>query len=248
MSSRKRVLVVERDAHARERLACALRASGHATAEAGSGREALRSVQMEKPDLCIIGVALPDIVGRDLARILESGDHGENVKTVLALGPGAPCDDRRDDANEHRVLRWAHVDEVVTLVNTLLGSGAEADASTLARPMTAGPLRIDPGRLTAAVDGKPVCLTRRECRFLQVLALNAERTCTRDEIRRLVWDESESVIGRTVDVLVSRLRGKLHAATGREVVETVRGIGYRLCEAPGAPAGECDGQSPSDTR
>jgi DNA-binding response OmpR family regulator len=248
MSSRKRILVVERDAQARARLACALRASGHATVEAGTGREALRSVQMEKPDLCVIGVALPDIVGRDLARILESGDHGENVKTMLASGPGAPCDDRRDDPGEHRVLRWAHVDEVVTLVNTMLDAGADVDASTLACPMTAGPLRIDPGRLTAVVDGKSVCLTRRECRFLQVLALNAERTCTRDEIRRLVWDESEDVIGRTVDVLVSRLRGKLHAATGREVVETVRGIGYRLCGAPDSPAVDCERRSPTDTR
>lgn len=248
MSSRKRILVVERDAHARARLACALRASGHATVEAGTGREALRSVQMEKPDLCVIGVVLPDIVGRDLARILESGDHGENVKTVLTSGPDTPCDDRREDLCEHHVVRWAHVDEVVTLVNSVLGAGTDIDASTLTLPMAAGPLRIDPGRLTALVDGKSICLTRRECRFLQVLALNAERTCTRDEIRRLVWDENEEVIGRTVDVLVSRLRGKLHAATGREVVETVRGIGYRLCGMPGASDEDCDRQGPSDTR
>jgi len=241
-------MIVERDPQARARLVCALRASGYGTVEAGTGREALRSVQMERPDLVLVGAVLPDIGGRDLVRILESGDHGEGVRAVITSGPGASGDDHHDD-DEHHLFRWSHVDQVVTLVNSLLDDGAPPDPAALSQPVAAGPLRIDPARLTALVDGKTIALTQRECRFLQVLALHAERTCTRDEIRNLVWDGSEHVIGRTVDVLVSRLRSKLHTATGREVVETVRGIGYRLCGAGGCSAAdETTGALPTDTR
>lgn len=242
-------MVVERDPQARGRLASALRAAGHSTSEAGTGREALRSVQMEKPDLALVGAGLPDIGGRDLARILESSDHAECVRTVLTSGPGAPGDDRHDESAGHHIFRWSHVDEVVTLVNALLDTGESRDPALLARPLTAGPLHMDPDRMTALVDGKAITLTRREFRFLHVLALNAERTCTREEIRRLVWDGDTEVIGRTVDVLVSRLRGKLLAATGHELVETVRGIGYRLGGWSGArPEGDGGLPQPTDTQ
>jgi len=249
MSIRKRVMVVERDPHARARLASSLRAAGHTTSEAGTGREALRFVQMEKPDLALVGPGLPDIGGRDLARILESSDHGESVRTILTSGPGTPGDDHHDDSQDHPLFRWAHVDEVVTLVNSLLDTGESRDPSLLAQPLVAGPLRMDPERMTALVDGKVITLTRREFRFLHTLALNADRTCTREEIRKLVWDGSADVIGRTVDVLVSRLRNKLLTATGRELVETVRGIGYRLGGCPGTrPDDESGAPRPTDTR
>lgn len=87
---------------------------------------------------------------------------------------------------------------------------------------------MDPGDLTVEIDGAPIDLSEREFRFLHTLALNGERTCTRDELKRLVWGQEAEVIGRTVDVLVSRLRSKLTSATGREVISTVRGIGYRF--------------------
>ena len=242
-------MVVERDPQARARLASALRASGHTTSEAGTGREALRFVQLDKPDLALVGTGLPDIGSRDLARVLESNDHGESVKTVLTSGPGSAGDDHREESTEHHVFRWSHVDEVVTLVNAVLDSGESRDPALLAQPLTAGALQMDPARMTVRVDGSAITLTHREFRFLHVLALNAERTCTREEIRKLVWDGDAEVIGRTVDVLVSRLRAKLLAATGREIVETVRGIGYRLGASPGTPPADETGLArPTDTR
>jgi DNA-binding winged helix-turn-helix (wHTH) protein len=204
---------------------------------------------MEKPDLALVSAGLPDIGDRDLARILESSDHGESVRTVLTSGPGTPCDDRHDESPEHHVFRWSHVDEVVTFVNTMLDTGESRDPALLAQPLTVGPLQMDPERATVLVDGKAIALTHREFRFLHVLALNAERTCTREEIRKLVWDGDAEVIGRTVDVLVSRLRSKLLAATGRELVETVRGIGYRLGASPGTrPEDETGLTRPTDTQ
>lgn len=229
MSAPKHVLIAERDQRTLALLANAFRASGYATMEAESGREALRSVQIERPDLVIVGLTLPDIGGRDLARILESNGDSEPIRTIVAAAPGVPVEDPPQPGGgpERPVVRWTQVDELVTLVNETFDVSEGKDPQRFLEPIVCGNIRIDPGTMSVEVDGTAVDLTKKEFQFLHVLAVNHERACTRKELRRLVWGTGGD-IGRTVDVLVSRLRSKLTAATGREIVATVRGIGYRF--------------------
>ncbi len=226
----KQVLVAERDPFILSQLARALRSAGYATSEATSGRETLRFVQMEHPDLVVVGLHLQDIGGRDLARILESNGTSEPVRSIVVCDAGVPADDcaLTEGAIERPVLRWSSVDEVVTRVNGMFDLSVNNDPELFTEPISLGAIRMDPGDLTVEIDGAPIDLSEREFRFLHTLALNGERTCTRDELKRLVWGQEAEVIGRTVDVLVSRLRSKLTSATGREVISTVRGIGYRF--------------------
>jgi DNA-binding response OmpR family regulator len=230
MAVPKHVLVAESDPRALSLVTRTLRSAGYATSEATSGREVLRFVQMESPDLVIVGLHLQDIGGKDLARILESNGTHEPVRTIVVCDASVPPEDclNAGGAPEKPVLRWSHVDELVTHVNELLGVSIEPDPKAHPEPVSRGAVRMDPGDLTVEIDGVPIELSEREFRFLHALALNDERTCTRDELRRLVWGDDAEVIGRTVDVLVSRLRSKLMSATGREVISTVRGIGYRF--------------------
>jgi DNA-binding response OmpR family regulator len=226
----KQVLVAERDPFILSQLARALRSAGYATSEATSGRETLRFVQMEHPDLVVVGLHLQDIGGRDLARILESNGTSEPVRTIVVCDAGVPADDcaLTGGAIDRPVLRWSSVDEVVTRVNGMFDLSVNNDPELFTEAISLGAVRMDPGDLTVEIDGAPIDLSEREFRFLHTLALNGERTCTRDELKRLVWGQEAEVIGRTVDVLVSRLRSKLTSATGREVISTVRGIGYRF--------------------
>ena len=226
----KQVLVAERDPSILSQLARALRSAGYATSEAASGREALRFVQMEHPDLVVVGLHLQDIGGRDLARILESNGTSEPVRAIVVCDASVPADDcaLTGGAIERAVLRWSSVDEVVTRVNGMFDLSANNDPKLFTESISLGAVTIDPGDMTVEIDGAPIDLSEREFRFLHTLALNGERTCTRDELKRLVWGQDAEVIGRTVDVLVSRLRSKLTLATGREVISTVRGIGYRF--------------------
>jgi len=226
----RHVLVAERDSSTLNRLSRALRSAGYATSEAATGRETLRFVQMEHPDLVVVGLHLQDIGGRDLARILESNGTSVPVKTIVVCDAREPGDDcgLTGGAIEKPVLRWNTVDEVVTRVNEIFDLSVDKDPGLFERPVCCGAVRMDPGDLTVEIDGLPIDLSEREFRFLHTLALNGERTCTREELKHLVWGEETEVIGRTVDVLVSRLRSKLTAAAGREVISTVRGIGYRF--------------------
>ncbi|MBD3348502.1 MAG: response regulator [Candidatus Eisenbacteria bacterium] len=226
----KHALIAVRDERTRPLLAQAYRAAGYATTETETGRDALRSVQMERPDIVIVGLDLPDIGGRDLARILESGGESEAVRAIVVSEPGVPESEYAEHggAVNMPVVSWNHVDELVTLVNEIFDVSADEDPASFEERLTCGEVTIDPGEMSVEVKGVPVELTKKEFRFLHVLAVNRERTCTREELRKLVWDGGDGVIGRTVDVLVSRLRSKLTAATGREIVSTVRGIGYRF--------------------
>lgn len=230
MSVPKHVLVAERDEQTRINVAAAFRASGYATTESATGRDALRSIQVERPDVVIVGLTLPDIGGRDLARILGSnGDH-EPIRTIVAAEPGVPVEDHVHQGGDREmpVVHWRHVDELVTMVNEVFDVSEGEDPERFDVPLSCGDVAIDPNTMIVTVNGVPVDLTKKEFHFLHVLAVNRERTCTREELRRLVWGGGTDVIGRTVDVLVSRLRSKLTAATGREVVSTIRGIGYRF--------------------
>jgi len=230
MSQARRILVAERDDDIRERLTAALRAAGYATTEAETGREALSHIQLERPDLALVGLCLQDIGGRDLARIFETNGDKTPVRTLVLAGPSVPADDAvvTGGAPEKPVLRWSNVEQVVTRVNSLFDLSESDDPERFCAELRCGDVAIDPTTHTVSVDGQSVELTDREFRFLHILAVNRERTCTRDELKELVWGDATGVIGRTVDVLVSRLRSKLAEVSHDELVSTVRGIGYRF--------------------
>ncbi|MBD3368032.1 MAG: response regulator [Candidatus Eisenbacteria bacterium] len=233
MSHPRRILVAERDNDTREKLAAALRAAGYATSEASTGREALEHIQLERPELALVGLCLQDIGGRDLARIFETNGDKIPVRTLVLAGPGVAPEDvaAAGGAPEKPVLRWTHVDQVVTRINSLFDLSDADDPERFCDKLMCGDVSIDPTTHSVSIDGRTVELTDREFRFLHILAVNRERACTRDELKELVWGDSSGVIGRTVDVLVSRLRSKLAEICPEELVSTVRGIGYRFTPA-----------------
>ncbi len=230
----RRILIAERDPKILRQLSHAVSASGYAVCEAESGREALRCVQLDNPDLALVGLVLSDIGGKDLARILTSNGDSEPTSTIVLAEPGTHHDEVlvAGGAPEKPVVRWTSVDEIVTLVNDFFAPSEETEAESYTQTLRFEGIVIDPARECVEVHGENVELTEKEFRFLHVLAVHGERTCTREELRRRVWGDEMEVIGRTVDVLVSRLRSKLTTAAGHELISTIRGVGYRFTGEP----------------
>jgi len=116
----------------------------------------------------------------------------------------------------------------------LVAAGLEALARRAAPPETrvarVGSLTVDRDARTAQVDSRPVKLTRLEFDLLQTLASEPRRTFTRAELTRQVWDFDPQAAGpsRTVDSHAHRLRQKLEQAGAEPMVQTVRGVGWRL--------------------
>ena len=118
------------------------------------------------------------------------------------------------------------VRELVLRVRAILrrGGGAEGDQER----DQVGPIRVDPAAHRAYVDGQEVALTALEFKLLTTFMTRLGRVQTRESLLQDVWGVSSDLQTRTVDTHVKRLREKLGA--GRDLIETVRGIGYRMVE------------------
>jgi DNA-binding response OmpR family regulator len=117
-------------------------------------------------------------------------------------------------------------------VRAVLRRVREPEIPLEGKPFLIGPLRLDVSRHEVSVDGQSVELTRAEFRILQCLVEASGRVLTRDRLLDLALGQDHFVVDRTIDVHVSSLRRKLGAAG--ELVETVRGVGYRLKDVPDA--------------
>jgi DNA-binding response OmpR family regulator len=223
------VLVVDDEPAIRESLAFALRRDGFAIAEAGTLREAERGTA--DADLLILDLVLPDGSGLDFLRTLRARSdvpvivltsRDEETDRVVGLEMGA------DDY----VLKPFSPREVVARVRAVLrrfrGDRGQEE-SPLSGP---GGLRVDPRTRRASLGGSELALSRTEFNLLAAFVKAPGRVFERSQLLDTVWGSDVVVGDRTVDVHVKALRRKLEEAGGDpKLLETVRGVGYRLRDA-----------------
>jgi DNA-binding response OmpR family regulator len=225
------VLVIEADDHTLRDRGDELLLDGLEVYVASSRQHA--AAHLAQVDLHAIVLGALDDPAESLAllRDLRSGEiPGVDTQLpVIAIGADA----------DHAAVRLYLAGADITLPSTaspLLIKGAldalakRTDAQQHRRVMRVGHLSIDCDARVATVSGAPVSLTRLEFDLLQTLARDPHRVFAKTELARDVWgyDPTIAGIGRSVDGHASRLRHKLRAAGPDELVQTVRGVGYRL--------------------
>ncbi len=204
--SSKRILIVEDENDVVDLLTLNLRkAGGFLISKAGDGATGLTKARAEKPDFIILDLMLPKIPGLEVCKI----------DRVVGLECGA------DDY----VTKPFSPREIVLRIKAILRRGATEEADDR---LSAGPITIDPARHEVLVNGKRVELTSLEFKLLRTLMQRRGRVQERDRLLNEVWGYESVIDTRTVDTHVRRLREKLGRAG--EVVETVRGFGYRVRE------------------
>jgi two-component system, OmpR family, phosphate regulon response regulator PhoB len=224
----ERILVVDDEADIVALVAYHLARAGYRVSTASSGDEALAAVSRERPTLIVLDLMLPGMSGYE---VLERLRHGENTRGIAVLMLTA----RREEEDRIKGLTLGADDyltkpfspqELVLRVGAILrrlaaSGGADGDEVEL------GPLRVD--RAAHRVyrgDGSEVDLTPTEYRLLMVLMERRGRVQSRGHLLETVWEAAPDIQTRTVDMHVQRLRTKLGPAG--EMIETVRGFGYRL--------------------
>ena len=221
-----RILLVDDEPAIRESLAFALRRDGFDVSEAATLREARPLA--EGSDLVILDLVLPDGNGLDFLRSLRSRSdvpvivltsRDEETDRVVGLEIGA------DDY----VLKPFSPREVAARVRAVLRRAAKGIQPEEQKPLRSGVLSLDPRTRKAAVREQELALSRTEFNLLALLLRNPGRVFERSQILDAVWGSDVVVGDRTVDVHVKALRRKLEEAGGdARVLETVRGVGYRL--------------------
>lgn len=219
------VLVVEDEPNLSEVLEAYLRRDGFRAERAADGESALRLFHEAKPDLILLDVMLPKLDGFEvLRRVREAGDtpvimvtaQVEDVDRLVGFRMGA------DDY----VIKPFNPPEVVERVKAVLRRARAADAE---RPLEVAGLEVDPRGMEVTVAGRPLELTLSEYRLLEHLARHPGRVFSRAELLEACLPDSDA-LDRVVDAHLGSVRRKLAAAGLKDVLDTVRGAGYRLVD------------------
>jgi two-component system, OmpR family, phosphate regulon response regulator PhoB len=206
-----------------------LRAAGFETLLATTGEQALAQIRRRIPDLVLLDLMLPDMSGTEVCRRIKSDPRTKHVPVMMLTAKGEEVDRvvGFEIGADDYVTKPFSVRELVLRVRAVLRRSGPARAAERP-PDTVGPIRVDVDSHRAFVDGAEIQLTPLEFKLLITLMTRLGRVQSREQLLEDVWEMSSELETRTVDTHVKRLREKL--GSGRDLLETVRGIGYRLVD------------------
>jgi len=218
-----RILVVEDEPVLAARLAEALCAAGFVVEQETDGEEALHIGLIEPYDAVVLDLGLPHIDG---VTVLQRWRAAGVSVPVLVLTARARWPEKLaafSAGADDYVTKPFEMQEVVVRLRSLIRRAAGVSTPEL----ECGPLRMDTASGTVTVNGIPVRLTTHELRILQYLLHRRERVVSRLDIIDHVYNRDFDHDSNVVDVLIGRIRRKI----GIDIIETIRGQGYRLTAA-----------------
>jgi two-component system phosphate regulon response regulator PhoB len=245
MSNGHRVLVIEDEADLRALLAYNLEAWGYEVRTVDSGKMGLRTFDEFSPDLVLLDLMLPDVSGIEVCRKIRGNQdatppiifmltaRGDEIDRVAGFEVGAddylvkPFSVRELMLRMSARLKPRGGEQVPRPTGPATGNGGQRRER---RRFVLGPLEVDPDGYHVYVEGKEIHVSALEMRLLIHLFQSQGCVRSRKDLLTDVWGYQPDVNSRTVDAHVKRLRDKLGPA-GR-LIETVRGLGYRLAEVP----------------
>jgi two-component system response regulator MprA len=218
---------VDDDRAVREALRRALTLGGYEVQVADDGKQALESVVRSLPEAVVLDIGLPGIDGLELCRqVRRLGNH---VPILMLTARDAVSDriDGLDVGADDYMVKPFDVDELKARLRALLrraNSGEDTETLSFAE------VRLDAARHGARVRDRVVELTRTEYQLLELLLLNPRRVLPHSLIYDRVWGYDFGPASNALRVYVGYLRRKLEDAGARELIHTVRGVGYVLRE------------------
>lgn len=229
-ASGDRILVVDDEADIVALVAYHMLKAGYRVSTASGGAEAIVAARQERPALIVLDLMLPGLSGYDVLEQLR-GEAATRDVAVLMLTA------RREEHDRIRGLALGADDyltkpfspqELVLRIGAILRR-MKAGGGNVADVLSLGPINIDRAAHRVSVDGQTTDLTPTEYKLLVLLAERRGRVQSRARLLETVWDAAPDIQTRTVDMHVQRLRSKL--GPSGDMIETVRGFGYRLNSA-----------------
>jgi two-component system alkaline phosphatase synthesis response regulator PhoP len=231
---RRRLLVVEDDRTLRQALSFNLSREGYEVATAPDGESALDAARNPQLDLILLDVMLPGMSGVEVLRVLRR--DGVTTPVIILSAKGDEIDrvvGLKIGADDYVAKPFSRPELVARIEAVLRRVRREPEDEERREMLRFGPVRIDVERREVTVDGEPRHLTTKEFDLLAHMAAAPGRIFTRDQLLARVWGYDYEGDGRTVDVHVSWLRGKLRGHSDANYFRTVRGVGYAFTPPPG---------------
>jgi two-component system, OmpR family, alkaline phosphatase synthesis response regulator PhoP len=230
---RRRLLLVEDDPTLRRALSFNLTREGYEVAAAADGEAALEAARSDRLDLILLDVMLPGMSGIEVLRTLRR--EGVTTPVIVLSAKGDEIDrvvGLKVGADDYVTKPFSRPELLARIEAVLRRHRREPDEQESREELRYGPIRIDVSRREVTVDGQPIHLTTKEFDLLAHMAAAPGRIFTRDQLLARIWGYDYVGDGRTVDVHVSWLRGKLRGTEGHNHFRTVRGVGYAFTPEP----------------
>jgi len=221
-----RILIVEDEARIADFLQRGLRAEGHFCVVANDGEAGLSLALEGDFDLILLDMMLPGIHGRDVCQqlrmnkintpliILSAMDSLDDVIAGLRMG-----------ADDYMTKPFSF-EELLARVETVMRRSSEIASEE--QSLSTGRLAFDRQSLRFSVDGKDIKMTAKELAIIELLMSNPGTLFSRERILSNVWGLNMDPLTNVVDVYIGKLRKKIDSDDGESMIETVRGLGYRL--------------------
>lgn len=221
------ILVVEDEPAIQELVAYACRTSGFEVRRSDSVRAAREAVTGQLPDLVLLDWMLPDRPGIELLRELRGQERTRALPVIMLTAKGSEADKVAglDAGADDYVVKPFSPRELVSRIRAVFRRRAPQLAGEL---LELGPLKLDSARHEVVADGMPVRIGLAEFKLLSFFMAHPDRVFTRTQLLDGVWGDHVFIEERTVDVHMLRLRKALAPHGLQHLVQTVRGLGYRL--------------------
>ena len=223
------ILLIEDEPAILELLEFTLAPKGYQIKRALDAKAARASIADVLPDLIILDWMLPAESGVQLARSLRA-DARTKALPIIMLTARADETDKitgLDAGADDYVTKPFSPRELMSRVNALLRRRTPEHAE---EPLSYGPLVVDPGRHEARANGSLIDVGTTEFKLLRFFVAHPERVFSRAQLLDQVWGDHTFIEERTVDVHILRLRKALASVNAEDLVQTVRGAGYRLAK------------------
>jgi two-component system response regulator MprA len=222
-----RILVVDDDRSVRDALRRALTLGGYEVDAVEDGRQALTRLSTSSPDAVVLDIGLPEVDGLEVCRRVRGA--GDRTPILMLTARDAVSDriDGLDAGADDYLVKPFDLGELKARIRALLrraNSGGDPGALSFAE------LALDRNRHGVTVGESFVELTRTEYQLLELLMLNPRSVLTHSVIYERVWGYDFGPASNALRVYVGYLRRKLQQAGARDLIHTVRGVGYSLRE------------------
>ena len=226
-----RILIVDDHEDNVELLRARLESWGYTAETASNGAEALSKVEHAPPDLILLDVMMPVIDGIEVARRIKGNQSLPFIPIIMQTALDSTenkVEGLEAGADDYLVKPFAF-SELAARINALSRRGPINAQQTR---LQCGSLSIDLLRREVRRDGQMISLQPREYRLLEELVRNSERAVTRTMLLERVWGFHFDPQTNIVETHISRMRAKLNEGDKPDLIETIRGVGYRMrpCE------------------
>ena len=220
------IFCVEDDEAAGNLAAYALESAGFHVRVFENGKDFFKALESEKPELILLDIMLPGEDGLSILKNIRSHGTTKDIPVIMTTAKGTEFDkvSGLDMGADDYLVKPFGMLEMVSRVKAVLRRTQPKDNDN--EILTDGPIELNEAAHQVTVDGNKLELTLKEYSLLELFMQNPDRVFDRDTLLIKIWDIDYSGDTRTVDVHVGTLRAKLGKAG--ELIQTVRGVGYKL--------------------